>query len=486
MLSELPGSSNNRKCVLVEDNDSLKDLNNYLPNLLKYLWENPKLVAKLLSKSDKNDIKNNLASLIVNNFYENILSSNSVEDNLMYILALMLKEEINNLENINEPELFLGENSNCGCLLSELRKKNDIQDFLKIVILNAVDDLEINSSKVFNLNVRDIVNNCKKNNKEENKERNSLDKKDKLINPNELYKNKLEFREETNLNFEELKLKEIKEAEREKFNKFSEKYLATLTINEIKRMITEVYINNKNMSDYCSNQIMNCLNSQNNNDYYSNTQLMNRFYESHLSEENLYLYQCDFYKITEFIDQLLANLKNNLYLLPYSVKCICKIISILIQKKFPNINESQKNAYIADFLFKQLLKPILNNPAIGVLINTFIISRHTNINIQIINEILIRFVSGKFYRNDIESDYTPFNLYFLEKMPEIFEIFDKITKVTLPKFIDDLLNDKLNENFKYDYFSEKPDEVMFHRSICFNLHDISALLKNLDKCKDEI
>ena len=40
---------------------------------MKYLWENPKIVANLLIHSKKEDIKNNMAPLIVNNFYENIL-----------------------------------------------------------------------------------------------------------------------------------------------------------------------------------------------------------------------------------------------------------------------------------------------------------------------------------------------------------------------------------------------------------------------------
>lgn len=122
MLSERAKSPQSQTCVLREDNDELKDLNNYLPNLLTYLWENPKLVATLLSNSNITDVKEHLASLIVNNFYENILSSNYIEDNLMYVLSLMIKEEINKLENVNQPETFL-DNSSCGFLLYELRRK---------------------------------------------------------------------------------------------------------------------------------------------------------------------------------------------------------------------------------------------------------------------------------------------------------------------------------------------------------------------------
>ena len=56
----------NRKFELGENqNDFLKDLTNYIPNLLTHLWENPKAISTLLSYSDIDDIKNHLASFIV-------------------------------------------------------------------------------------------------------------------------------------------------------------------------------------------------------------------------------------------------------------------------------------------------------------------------------------------------------------------------------------------------------------------------------------
>ena len=491
MLSERDDSSNNKQYILIKDNENLKDLNNYLPNLLTYLWEHPKIIATLLSNSNIKDIEDNLASFIVNNFYENILSSNYIEDNLMYVLALILKEEINKLKYINEPELFLDGNSPCGYLLYELRRKNDIQYFFKTVILNVVDDLEVISSKTFNLNIQKIVDTIKNNNNVDNKE-NKLNKskitKTKSINASDLYKKQLDTPNNNmlNLNFEEIKLKQIKEKEKANLDEFSEKYLITLSLDEIKKMVNEQYINNKNMKDYCNNQLIICEKEDNNEYYYSNSKLMEKLYQVNSSEEVLIIYQRDFLQIIDFIEQILTNLKNNLYLLPYSVKCLCKIISILIKKKFENINEIQKNSFIAAFLFKQLIIPILSNPANGVLINNFIISRTTLLNLRIINKILSQFVSGKFFQDNIDSDYTPFNLYFLEKMPDIVEIFDKITKVTLPSFIEKLLNDTLDENYQYDYFKENPDEVMYHRSICFNLKDISAILDNLDKNKDKV
>lgn len=174
MLSERAKSPQSQKCELREDNDELKDLNNYLPNLLTYLWENPKLVATLLSNSNITDVKEHLASLIVNNFYENILSSNYIEDNLMYVLSLMIKEEINKLENVNQPETFL-DNSSCGFLLYELRRKNDVQYFFKSVLLSVIDQLEASSFKKINLNIEEIIKTVDNSNKNND----STDKKSK-------------------------------------------------------------------------------------------------------------------------------------------------------------------------------------------------------------------------------------------------------------------------------------------------------------------
>ena len=477
MLSERAKSPQSQTCVLREDNDELKDLNNYLPNLLTYLWENPKLVATLLSNSNITDVKEHLASLIVNNFYENILSSNYIEDNLMYVLSLMIKEEINKLENVNQPETFL-DNSSCGFLLYELRRKNDVQYFFKSVLLSVIDQLEASSFKKINLNIEEIiktVDNSNKNNDSTDK------KKVKTINPDDLYKKQLDYPNDLSANYEEMK---IRKSEKLIFDEFTEKYLGNLTLNEIKKMIEENRDKEPIMNDYYNNQLINCDNT--NDNYYSNSKLMDQLLKSKSSEEALYYYQNDFQKIKDFIENIITNLKNNLYLLPYSVKCLCKIIYILIEKKFPNINSIQRNAFIAGFLFKQLLIPILENPGVGVLINNFIISRNTLSNIKIINKILIQFVSGKLFQDTQDNYFTPFNWYFLEKMPDIINIFEKITKVTLPHFIEDLLNDRLKEDFQYDYFRENPDEVMFHRSICFNLHDIKAILDNIEKCQKKL
>ena len=90
-----------------------------------------------MSHSHIKDVKSYLAPFFVNNFYENILSSEYVEDNLIYVISLLLIKEINNLEKIENCETFL-EETICGYVLEELKNKEDVMIYFKGVILNLI------------------------------------------------------------------------------------------------------------------------------------------------------------------------------------------------------------------------------------------------------------------------------------------------------------------------------------------------------------
>ena len=271
-------SINNKLYELEENsNDYLKDLSNYIPNLLNHLWECPELVALILNNSNLQDIKDNLAPFIVNHFYDNILLSNSIENNLMLVLTLMLKEEINNLKDMNKPEVFLNNNSRCHYLLNELIKKDNIRQYFKKVLLNIIEKLEAYSSdKVFNLNLKNFQNILKK-----KSERNLNDdiiyqnkhcsvKSDDLINlkyiNNPRINHSYSIQNKINENIFDTNNYEVSEIE--DLGQFSKKYVENLTINEIKKMIEEKYNDNENMKDYCTNQLINCVQNIINRDYY--------------------------------------------------------------------------------------------------------------------------------------------------------------------------------------------------------------------------
>ena len=460
------------KYELVKNQEEyLRDLNTYIPKLLNYLWQQPKLIASILENSDISDVKTNLGAFISNNFYENILSSYYIEDNLMYVLTLLLKSEINKLTKENQFDKFLNETP-CGVLLTELKRKNDIQNFFKTIISSVIENLELNNSnKKLNFNIQKFQEEYLKKAK-----LNSEKKKSKKKKKNEEYQkiNRVSILDlDTNTAKKNAKLQQEQEI-------FNSHYIPNLDNKALQRKLKEH--EKDKMYDYLNLKIKNC---EMDNDLYSNKIFLDNIYKFHDSSALLSVYQHEFHIVIKFIDQLIENIIQNFHLLPYSVKCLCKIISKLILKKFPSISETEKYAFVGIFFFEKLLIPILKNPAIEAFINNFIVSGNTIFNLGTISGILAQLTRGNFYKiTDECCDYTPFNWYFIEKMPKIFDIYEHITSVRLPDFIEKLINNQLANDFEYDYFKENPDEVICHRSICFNLDDIFCLVKNMNKCSN--
>ena len=460
--------------------DYLGDLNIKITKFLNSLWEEPKLVALLLCNSDKKTVKEFLAPLICNNFYQNILSSYTVEENLLYIIFLMLKDEINKLDSINHINTFLNQTP-CGYLLNELRHKNDIKEFSKIVIQNVLEKIEISySDKVLNLNIELIENELKKFEDEFKKK-----KKKKIFHlENLIFLKNIDYEinvEDTNINSKENSYIDAYQIRNQnKNNTFNEKYVCNLDRKELKELAKK-NINEMDMKDYVSKYV---LKSSNEDNLFSNEILYNKVYNSKYSKILFLLYQIDFLKSIEILDLLINSFMDNIEIIPTSLKCISKIIYILIKKKFPNIKEFEQNAFVGQFLFINLLIPIFLEP-IKISINNFIISQNSITNLKLILEVFSQLVLGNLYNiKDNQFSYTPYNLYFIEKMPKIFEIYKKITNVPVTKFIEKLINEEFPENYKYEYFNENKEEIVFHRSILITLNDISVLMKNMDDCKN--
>ena len=453
----------------LKDSAYLEELNTFIHYFLNILWENPKIVVQILINSDILDIKNNLASFFMNNFYENILSESNIEDNIILILTLMLKNEVNNLNSSSDYDNFLGSNSAVKFLLNELRKKNDVKNFFKNILSEIIKSLEsIHSDEIINIEVNEIqkeINSKIKNTNNLNNNFNGLNKEKK----NDIFRyNKSQFHPET-------KNWKIKVGN----DKFIGKYLKMLSKDELKSKLDE-YKNNKNMTEYINIQLNKCKDHE---DIFSNKNFFENMYSFKYSGTVFGSYENNFMKITEMLDNIINNLMQHISLLPFSIKCLCKIISELLSKKFPNITTTKKNIFISKFFFNVIFLPIFKNPTLESLINEFIISKNSIKNFHTISNIIEHLISGNFYTNKF---YLPFNNYFLEKMPIIYNLFEKLSNTTLPHFIEHLINEDLEENYKYNYFDINSDEILFHKCICYNLDIIITLLKNINKYKDKI
>ena len=500
---------NNQKEVSKE----FKSLWTYVRNLLEYLWDEPYIISQIITNAKIEDIKNYLAPFFVNDFYENILSSDYVEGNLFYIISFLLKQEINNLSNFNNPENFL-ENTPCGIFLNQLIEKKDIKSFCKMIILNVVENLEWTfSSKAICFDIEKVHNILKKEKEVLNK---NMKRKSQQFNENS---NNLFKRTKTTSNFSrdndsiDVSILSVmssasnisieKEFLNEKRNEnnlvlFNSKYLPDITNVELNdKMNSYEKENNINMKEFIRYQIENNKKNDNNtnndnnnkdkdnNNLYGNIVFINNLFNFEMSQELLSIYIISFLKTIETINLLFKNLIENMHFVPTSIKYICKIIYILIKKKFPEINKIELNAFMSRFFFNKILLPIFENPTFGALINEYIISKGTINNLKIVSNIISRLCLGRFYTSDYSNgNYTLFNRFFMERMPDVFTFFDDVIDITLPENINNLINDQLQVDFQSSYFRDNPDDIFFHRSILFCFDSLYNIIDNMKKNKN--
>ena len=496
LQNKISGQECKKKSILCEDKSILGNLNNYVPKFLAYLWENPKLVADILMNAEIQDVKEHLAPFIANNFYENILSPNYIEDYLMYVMCILLKDEINKIQTHNDYSKFLC-NTSCGFILSHLCQKSDVQEFFKIILEEVVEQIEVTcSNKKMTFNLNEIEEQIQEKYKEKNNKNKSIKKKKEKDKDKERNSPNIDTSNyDTNslnmclsflgLENEEVAFKYKNVNQSEKEEEFKNIYSVPMDRILLEKLIYQ-YSDNKDRKIY--EYLLLQYNKMEDVNIYSNKNFKQKAYETKdLSNEILQSYQHDFIRITTFIEEILDKLVKNFHFLPYSVKCLCKIISVLIRKKFPNITTVEENAFISQFFFYNLFVPIFNNPSTGALINNFIISGNTTHNLNIISYIILQFVSGNFFKNNLKNgDFTFFNRFFIEEMPKLFILLEELTKVELPPFIEKFVNDELPKDYKYDYFKENPDKLMFHRTICYNLYDLTTLLDNIETNKKKI
>ena len=454
-----------------EQENYLGDIYTYVPIFLNTLWESPKTVAKLIINSDKNDLKKGIAPFIANNFYENILSSNYIEDQLLYVIGLVLKDEIDKLKTANNIEKFL-ENTPCSILLEQLKLKQDVQIYFKTVIYKIVQNLEEkHSSFIFKFNVKTIEEDFNKTKEEIEYEYRKTGKQRKVIARN--------FFKKT---YDEFSSSKSGGDETDDKNIFNVKYIPSLTKEELEKIMEEN--KKKNMKDFFNYQMQQCMDEPN---IFSNEIFLKNILQSKISKEIFASYQIDFLKVIGILNELIKTFLNYLYLLPYSVKCICKMILIMIKKKFPDLSLAEYNAFVSKFFFNKLFSPVFEKPGTWALINNFIISGVTRYNLGVISFLAQNIFSSKFFISGMGfEDYTPFNWFIIDHMPEIYQFFENVTQVKLPNFLEKFVNNELDSSYKYNYFAENPEEGIFHRSICFNSNDLFMILKNMKHSKDLI
>ena len=141
----------------------LSQCNDYITKFLLCLRDLPELMFKVIMNSNINEIKDSLKTFLNEYFYENILSSNYLEDEYLSLLYRLLKVEINSFKgnSIQFFDVFL--NEKIGIILEGLIKKIDIKFYFNIILKPIIEHLENKEeeNKDWLFKVEDITNEMK-------------------------------------------------------------------------------------------------------------------------------------------------------------------------------------------------------------------------------------------------------------------------------------------------------------------------------------
>ena len=272
--------------------------------------------------------------------------------------------------------------------------------------------------------------------------------------------------------------------EQEKINKeFNDKYLSGLSKDDLQNLYEKE--NDLFIKEYIKKQI-NLYQIKSN--LYSNSKLRDEIKKSKDSHKIFLFYKHIFLSIKRVIDYIIICLNEKIHLIPSSLKIICKMIKILVNKKYHNCTKLIENLYIGKFFFKFLICESLESIDYNCLIGSFIISKQTQQNFKEIILILKQLFSFEFFDSEKNFSYIPFNSYFLKDiLPYISTLFTELTNIKFSPFLE-----KINQNqniYYYDFFKEKKNELIQVVSYCFNLNELIILFSqanNLNIEFDEI
>ena len=520
--------------------------------LLLLLRSNYDYILKIISIIDESEKalreSNTLVDLFCHQFYENILIPNPEQEELLILCYLLLEKEITGMNSASASS-FIDENATfVGKFLKSFTKKQELKSYLSMTLGSLILSIENSNDQCLDLNPMRIENYLKTKAKklEKRASRGEIE-----MNPNNSSNNMMNF--DNNFSFEnlslltqnipkcsininkDLSLKDDDDNDQEAPVPEQTKETIELTMvsanNEENKVNTN--INNDYKNDINQEVLNDRIQSETNanlRDFYLKQLerinkdpniFTNKKFNQSLSEygpnkmQILLKYKENFLFIKEKIDCIVQTLIDKITTIPYTLRCICKMIHMLIEKKFSRINTYEKNAFVGQFIFGKCILPILINSDINAIITTTILSPHTRQCLKIIAKVLDKINRGLFFEANIDTDFTIFNHYIIEVIPLINVFYAKLIDVEFPRVLNKLIqermsntslfarrsrirknpsqrksapnvnqgnphqpqNDKPTQTVVYNYFEEHKDESVNMQCICFSIEDILLLVK---------
>ena len=328
-------------------------------NLLFLLRNNYDYIIKLVSLIDYQDEKEQIESLVelfCNQFYDNILIPNPEQEELLILIYKLLEEEITPMNSASIDE-FLHDSTFLGKFISSFMKRQELNVFLAMLLNPIIAKIENQNDGCLDMSLFSIQNFIQE---RRTKQKDEYGKR-KNINENYLFeeipKTKIHFKKNLQIfeekaeenkknncdirnqaqNKDDLKLNKVKsdnssKSEEEKVQ-INTEYKTDLTQEILNLKLKRV--KNNDLKDFYEHQLEQINNDP---DIFSNKGLIEVLNEQCFfdeKEEIIKKYKTNFLFIQNTIDSIIQALIDKITSIPYTVRCISKIIFLLISKKFP-------------------------------------------------------------------------------------------------------------------------------------------------------
>ena len=486
---------NGNKDFTVKKINILEGVNNIsyyedISNILFELRYNNNLMLNFIDSLSDNE-HNIMIPFLCHFFYENFYMESTEQEEMLYIIYLLLEKEIDKL---NTPSInsFL-DDSFISKFLYELSNRYEIKCYINVVLNSLIRKINDISSDYYPL---DIFNEAKKKSKNED-----------LKKDNKMTQSVMNFNDRTT---------QISFTQRDLF--LNEDFRRTENMNiQTKDFMGNPFVKNAflfNQLNYTLNEYemrklfqdktdisqrelllkhLRYSKTSKNSNLFSNSNFCEQLNKKKniLSIELINQYSNGYNLIIEFIEDLFHNLENET-IIPYSIKIVCKIIFVLIKQKFKFISNLERDIFVGAFFFEKLILPVLLNPDINETGYNSIISMSTRKNLYNIYLVLKKITRAEFFTSDTSPHFTIFNQYILDNIQKIDIFVNKVTKLELPfklKKLSEIFYENdlyiLNTEEKdpdlitYDYFAENKKDFMQHQSICFNIEQLLLIINKI-------
>ena len=456
-----------------------------ITNLLFIFRNNSEYIIKLISLIDESQDEpeqiESLVELFCNQFYDNILIPNPEQEELLILIYKLFEREIGSMNTASIDE-FMHDSTFLGKFISSFIKKQELNNFLSILLNPMITSIENKSvddclnMSLFaiqkfirkdiykeNINIKDAKINEEKFLFENLPKTNIHFKKNLQIEAEKAEENRKKiFSLDTEEGIGEKNGKNIEGKNQEKIlgdnqkkifeekNRINNEYTEYLTQDKLIKKFEENK-DNIELRDFYEYQLEQINDDQ---DVFSNKGLIEVLNDECFMEEKNEIamkYIKNFIYIKENVDNIIQALIDKLTSIPYTIRCICKIISILINKKFPLLPKYLQNSFIGKFIFNKWIFPVLSLENKCVVEN-IIYNSNTQKCLNVIISVLSSANKCMLFNSSIDTEKTIFNYYLIEIIPILNKFYEKLIDIELPKTLSEIISQ--NKDIDFDNFFE--------------------------------